>query len=181
MRLMRACACPYAAAAIALTTACTPAVESQSSSAANPSTWSTNESGAEARAIATNSKDKPTRWEHADRLATFRKAAPRARSQHLGGEHDAEVLANEEAAAYPTLGPLRSLGVGSVLVEALYAPDKPEVAMYFAIVKQPLPAGSSWEYLIVSSAGQVEQRGALPLCARCHAEAPYDHVFGRPR
>ena len=27
----------------------------------------------------------------------------------------------------------------------------------------------------------LDQRGRLPLCERCHAEAPHDHVFGRPR
>lgn len=117
-----------------------------------------------------------------DRLSTFRKAAPRARSQHLAGDHDAEVLTNEAAAAYPTLGPLRQLPAGSVLVEALYAPNQADVATYFVMVKQPsTAANSAWDYAVVSNAGMVERRGALTLCARCHAEAPHDQIFGRPR
>jgi hypothetical protein len=183
MRLMRSFAPPsWVVAAAVFTMSCTPAVESQSSSATNPSSWSSNESDAAASsAPKATAPDKPTRWELADRLSTFRKAAPRARSQHLGGEHDAEVLANDVATAYPTLGPLRALPAGSALVEALYAPNQADVAAYFAMVKQASAAGSSWEYLVVSSSGMVEQRGALTLCARCHAEAPHDHVFGRPR
>lgn len=161
--------------------ACTPAVESQSSSTTNPSAWSSNES--EARAPTTTSvvPEKPTRWEHMDELSSFRKAAPRARSQHLQGEHDAEVLTNEAAAAYPTLGPSRQLPAGSVIVEALYAPNQTDVAMYFAMVKQSSASGSAWNYAVISKTGLVEKRGALALCARCHAEAPQDQVFGRPR
>lgn len=183
MRAMRSFAPPrWVVLLFALATACTPATESQSSSATNPSSWSSNESDAEARSKATSATpDKPTRWEHADGLSTFRKAAPRARSQHLDGEYDAEVLANDKAVAYPALGPLRQLPVGSVLVEALYAPGRPEVATYFAMVRQPSATGSAWEYLVVSSSGMVEKRGSLTLCGRCHAEAPHDHVFGRPR
>lgn len=161
--------------------ACTPTSESQSSSATNPSAWSSNESDAEARVAPKTTADKPARWEYMDTLKTFRKAAPRARSQHLAGDHDAEVFTNEAAAAYPGLGPLRQLPAGSVLVEALYGPNQAEVATYFVMVKQPSTANSAWDYAVVSNEGMVERRGALALCARCHAEAPHDQIFGRPR
>jgi hypothetical protein len=163
---------------IVLGSACTPTVESQSSSAANPSGWSSNE--ADAQTSAKVAPDKPKRWEHMDGLSSFRKAGARARSQHLQGEHEAEVLVNEAAGAYPALGPTRTLGPGSVLVEALYATNQPEVAMYFVMSKSA-GSNSEWEYAVVSSNGMVERRGALALCARCHAEAPYGQVFGRPR
>jgi hypothetical protein len=169
------------ALAVVSTAACTPTAESQSSSATNPSAWSSNESDAAPRAAAKTAADKPTRWEHMDSLSSFRKAGPRARSQHLGGEHDADVLANEVAAAYPTLGPLRRLPAGSVLVEALYAANQTDVATYFAMIKPSSAASSAWEYAVVSNTGMVERRGALTLCARCHAEAPHDQVFGRSR
>lgn len=182
MRDMRGFAHPGAVVFVVVSTAaCTPTVESQSSSAANPSAWSSNESDGASPPTPKVHSDKPTRWEHIDALGTFRKAAARARSQHLHGEHDAEVLVNEAAAAYPTLGPSRQLPSGSVLVEALYAPNQQDVAMYFVMVKPSSAAGSVWEYAVVTNAGMVERRGALTLCARCHAEAPYDHVFGRPR
>lgn len=163
---------------IALGGACTPTVESQSSSAANPSGWSSNEPDAQATPNVT--QDKPTRWEHMDALASFRKAGNRAKSQHLQGDHEAEVLVNEAAGAYPTLGPARPLGPGSVLVEALYATNQTTVAMYFVMTKSS-GSNSEWEYAVVSNTGMVERRGALTLCARCHAEAPHGQVFGRPR
>lgn len=180
MRGMRGFALPGLVFAVVTAAACTPTVESQSSSATNPSAWSSNESDGPAKAMPT-AADKPTRWEHMDALGTFRKAAARARSQHLQGEHDAEVLVNEAAAAYPTLGPLRQLPSGSVLVEALYAPNQQDVSMYFVMVKPQSASSSVWEYAVVTNAGMVERRGALTLCARCHAEAPHDSVFGRPR
>jgi len=181
MRFMRGFTHPGVVLALGIaTTACTPTVESQSSSATNPSAWSTNESDGAAQASPKATTDKPTRWEHMDALGTFRKNGARARSQHLQGEHDAEVLTNEAAAAYPALGPSRQLPIGSVLVEALYAPNQADVAMYFVMVKQPSAANSAWDYAVVSNTGMLERRGALTLCARCHAEAPHDHVFGRP-
>lgn len=102
------------------------------------------------------------------------------RSQHLQGEHDAEVLVNEAATGYPELGPSRQPPVGAMFVEALYVPNRVDVATYFVMVKRASPTGSEWEYAVVSNTGMIERRGALTLCARCHAEAPHDHLFGRP-
>ncbi len=160
--------------------ACTPAVESQSSSATNPSAWSSNESESEKKAAPQTTPDKPTAWEHIEALKSFRKTGARFRSQHLQGAHDAEVLVNESAGAYPALGPSRQPPAGAMFVEALYVPNQTEVAMYFVMLKRASSTGSEWEYAVVSSAGMIEHRGALALCARCHAEAPYDHLFGRP-
>jgi hypothetical protein len=150
------------------------------SSAADPSAWSSN-GASRASAPPSTSPPPPTRFDLVDRLAALRKAVPRMRSQHLAGEHEAEILANDEAAAYPTLGPSRSLGAGAVLLEALYLPEQKDAAMYFAMIKQPAGAPSAWEYLVVEPGGRIQQRGLLTLCERCHTEAPHDHVFGRPR
>lgn len=170
----------FIAVFVVLGGACTPTVESQSSSAANPSGWSSNEPDAQVQTPSKVTQDKPTRWEHMDALASFRKAGARAQSQHLQGDHEAEVLVNEVAATYPTLGPARPLGPGSVLVEALYGTNQTDVAMYFVMAKSS-GSNSEWEYAVVSNTGTVERRGALALCARCHAEAPHGQVFGRPR
>jgi len=180
MRDMRGFAHPgLIALTFVLGAACTPTVESQSSSAANPSGWSSNDPDAQAQVAPKATQDKPTRWEHMDALASFRKVGARAKSQHLQGDHEAEVLVNEAAAAYPALGPARPLGPGSVLVEALYATNQTEVAMYFVMTKSS-GSNSEWEYAVVSTTGMIERRGALALCARCHAEAPHGQVFGRP-
>jgi hypothetical protein len=120
-------------------------------------------------------------WELAGKLSSLRKAAPRARSQHLSGDLEAEVLANDEARAYPPLGPQGALPPGAVLVEAHYRAGNADPVVLFAMAKQPPgfdPGGGDWEYLIVEPSGLISERGRLPLCARCHAEAPHDHLFG---
>jgi hypothetical protein len=43
------------------------------------------------------------------------------------------------------------------------------------------PEGGDWEYLIVEPSGSIVRRGKIPLCARCHAEAPHNFIFGGPR
>lgn len=106
----------------------------------------------------------------------------RTRSEHLGGDREGEILVNEEAAAYPALGPQRALGAGAVLVEALYKPGSSAIEAYFVMARRASGGGEGgWEYMIVAPTGEIDQRGRLPLCERCHAEAPHDHVFGRPR
>lgn len=133
------------------------------------------------------------RWEHWDELPKYRVAIPRAPTQHLGGDHEAEVLASPKADAYPDLGPSRALAEGSVLVERLYPTggDAPDVI--FAMVRAPQPADARaqataedlsfpWEMLVVGPDGMIEERGAggpLETCVRCHAEAPNEGVFGR--
>ena len=93
---------------------------------------------------------------------------------------------NEQAAAYPALGPNRPLDPGAVLVEAHFAPGSADALprVLFAMVKRPPgfdPEGGDWEYLIVEPSGSIVRRGKIPLCARCHAEAPHNFIFGGPR
>jgi hypothetical protein len=40
--------------------------------------------------------------------------------------------------------------------------------------------GGDWEFVVLDAAGRLEDRGKLALCARCHAEATADWVFGLP-
>jgi hypothetical protein len=111
-------------------------------------------------------------------------ASPRTPSEHLTGQLDGEILADEGAAAYPALGPLRPIPAGATLVERLYPRGAPDAVAYFAMTKRAPgydPAGGDWEYLVVDAAGHLEQRGRLPLCGRCHADAPHDHLFGTGR
>ena len=126
----------------------------------------------------------PPRWELAEQLRRLHPASPRTPSEHLTGQLDGEILADEGAAAYPALGPLRLISPGATLVERLLPRGAPELTAYFAMVKRPPgydPAGGDWEYLVLDASGRIEQRGRLPLCARCHADAPHDHLFGTGR
>ena len=97
---------------------------------------------------AASSEPAPPPWNLAAELRRVHPASPRTPSEHLTGQLDGAIFADEGAAAYPALGPLR-----------------------------PIPAGAT----LIDPAGHVEQRGRLSLCARCHADAPHDHLFGTGR
>lgn len=107
----------------------------------------------------------------------------RAPSGHLTGELEGEILAGG-AGTYPALGPGSRIGPGATLVERLSAPGAAAPLVYLVMVKRAPgfdAGGGDWEYLVVSPAAEIDQRGVLPLCARCHAEAPHDHLFGPGR
>lgn len=126
----------------------------------------------------------PPPWDLGAELRRLHAVSPRTPSEHLTGQLDAEILADEGAVAYPALGPLRSIPPGATLVERLSPRGGAEPAAYLAMVKRPAgfdPPGGDWEYLVLDAAGHMEQRGRLPLCARCHADAPHDHLFGTGR
>ncbi|XXX80578.1 hypothetical protein WMF30_17635 [Sorangium sp. So ce134] len=126
----------------------------------------------------------PSAWELAGQLATFTPATGRARSQHFTGEMEAEVRINAAAAPYPALGPDRVLPPGAAVVELHYPAGSSEPATLLAMVKRSAgydPDGGDWEYLVLTPQGTSTHRGALPLCKRCHADAPHDHLFGGPR
>jgi hypothetical protein len=124
-------------------------------------------------------------WDLSRQLPTLRPVTPPATSEHLTGELDGEVLANEAARPYPALGPRFALAPGATLVERHLTRGLTEATVvYFAMVKRPAgydPQGDDWEYLVVAPDGQVEARGRLPLCGRCHADAPHAHLFGAGR
>jgi hypothetical protein len=123
-------------------------------------------------------------WNLAEQLTMLHRATPRATSEHVHGEFDGEVLVNDAAKAYPALGPHRTLMPGATLVERHVARGAETTAVYFAMVKRSPgydPDGGDWEYLVVSPDGTIEERGRIPLCGRCHAEAPHDHLFGAGR
>jgi hypothetical protein len=126
----------------------------------------------------------PSPWELAPQLGSFTRATGRARSQHFTGELEAEVRINPLAAPYPALGPERTLPAGAALVEFHFEEGATEPQTLLAMVKRHAgydAAGGDWEYLILTPDGTSTHRGPLPLCKRCHADAPHDHLFGGPR
>lgn len=137
----------------------------------------------------------PEVWERWPEVAGFRVAIERSPSQHLAADHEGETLASSGADAYPRAGPTRRFEPGAALVQRLYAPGATEPEVLFAMVQRPQDraapdaAGTTleetsardWEYLVVTPAGLVLERGALDACVRCHAEAPHHGVFGRAR
>ncbi len=117
-------------------------------------------------------------------MSTFAVAVPRGRSQHFAGELEADVRINPGAAGYPALARARALPTGAALLAPHYPPGAPAPVVLLAMVKHPpgydRDAGD-WEYLILTPTGDATHRGRLPLCKRCHAEAPHDHLFGGSR
>jgi hypothetical protein len=117
-------------------------------------------------------------------MTTFKVVAGRSRSQHFTGELEAEVRIDAAASPYPVLGPDTVLAPGAALVELHYAAGASDPSSLFAMEKRATGYdidGGDWEYFILTPAGRTTHRGPLPLCKRCHADAPHDHLFGGPR
>lgn len=83
-------------------------------------------------------------------------------------------------ATYRALGPESRVAAGAIAVEE-HKDSEGKPGPTYAMVKRDAgfdTQGGDWEYLVLDRAGRVEQRGAIGLCARCHADAPVDHLFG---
>lgn len=81
---------------------------------------------------------------------------------------------------YPHLSPDTSIPEGAIALET-HQDLSGNPQQIFAMEKRAPgfdPGGGDWEYLVITPEGAVESRGVLQFCARCHAEAPYDHLFG---
>jgi hypothetical protein len=99
---------------------------------------------------------------------------------HAGGRYSATVYVTP--AAKSTLfqaGADVATGTEVVMTDVETAGHKPGPT--FFMLKDAPAAGApsgEWRYGIVESPGA--KASELTLCARCHAEAPHDHVFALP-
>jgi hypothetical protein len=104
---------------------------------------------------------------------------------HFAGRWKAEVLVNPGAdPSITALGPTTRFSVGSLLVQKHRDAGSGAGGPIYAMVKRDagyFPEGGDWEYIATDADGWIEDRGALVLCARCHAEAQADRVFPLPR
>ena len=82
--------------------------------------------------------------------------------------------------AYRALGPESQIAAGSIVIEEHKDSEGKPGPIYAMVKRDPGfdVQGGDWEYLVVDGTGRVEQRGAIAHCARCHADAPVDHLFG---
>ncbi len=115
------------------------------------------------------------RWDHVDALLSLRIAREAMRSSHFVGEPEATIRANEIAARYGRPGP--PLPGGSLIV---VTHERQEGIVHFAMARPAAPAGqpARWDYAVIDAAGWVVESGRIPLCVRCHEEAPGDELFG---
>lgn len=124
-------------------------------------------------------------WERFLELPSYLPMGRRfASGGHLAGRYHGQVVANELAAEkFANLVHKTRMPEGAVLVE-IHSTEGREQGPIFAMVKREpgyFPEGSDWEYVVLGAEGKVQASGKLPLCARCHAEAPADGLFPVPR
>lgn len=125
-------------------------------------------------------------WEHSSLLATLVSVDDRMlpSSGHNPSLWNSRVKMNTTASEpYLIRNPSGSMPTGSVLVEHHEGNEGESAPTYAMVKREPGFDGAygDWEYLIMSSNGQIQARGSsreMSLCARCHADAPGDHVFG---
>lgn len=116
-------------------------------------------------------------WSELPTLATLTPVGEPRVSNHRLADEVGQVKVNAAAAGYADRAPL---GPGAIVVEALSPDAGSTPTATFVMHKREagyFPAGGDWEYLVLDGQGGVQARGQLPLCARCHAEAPEGFLF----
>lgn len=100
-------------------------------------------------------------------------------SAHPAGDLFGTIRVNAQADAYGKKrgGPLPS---GARVIEALGSSPEGPADLYYVMEKQAsgyFPEGGDWAYFVIGKGGEIRAEGKLKLCARCHAEAPREHLF----
>jgi hypothetical protein len=124
--------------------------------------------------------ESPTEWAGLVRLTKLPALTtePLPAQGHLDGRQLALVRITPEASdAYLSLAPDSQFPVGTLIAEFLIDPSSGAVGHIFAMRKDP---EGRWQFAVANSRGRIERAGALPLCQRCHAEAPRGVLFGLP-
>ena len=142
-----------------------------------------------ANAIGTTSphapRDAAVKWEGFASMGDLRAIGrPFVSRGHFGGRWQAEVLANESASSvYAALSRSSTFAAGAMLVKKHSEKDSRAPGPIFVMIKREpgfFPRGGDWEWLVADAEGWIEDRGAIASCARCHAEAGANWVFGLP-
>jgi hypothetical protein len=113
------------------------------------------------------------RWPHAAIAGSLAVLREDYRSSHFTGEPRATLRGNELSKGYGQRG--AELPVGALLI-AEHQLDAGAVTL--AMEKVAVGPTARWEFAVVDPEGWVVERGRIPSCVRCHAEAARDEVFG---
>jgi hypothetical protein len=136
--------------------------------------------GGSAESDAKSRSSVPTRW---DRIAEVRQWPPVNETPfvslgHPPGNQSARVHASPEARdLYQGLLPETTLPVGAVVAELQQDPTTRQPGLAYVMTKL---GRNRWEFMLVKADGRILERGDVPFCARCHAEAVADSLFGVP-
>jgi hypothetical protein len=123
--------------------------------------------------------DGGARWTRLDEVAAWPTVYPHpfASLGHASVRYTIDVRVDSTARdRYAALLPGTVLPKGTLIAAFHHDPERGQRGPIYVMEK----TGSGWEFSIVDADGRVRQRGALELCARCHAEAVADQVFGLP-
>ncbi|MEQ9322593.1 MAG: hypothetical protein RIF41_25735 [Polyangiaceae bacterium] len=115
-------------------------------------------------------------WPRAAELDAFTAVAGRGPSEHLSGRYERRVRVNDRAAGYVELVPHRALPVGAVVAQSHHASGSEAIASWYVMEKTP----DGWRFVVLDPERRVAAHEDLEPCARCHAEAPHDGLFGPP-
>ena len=131
------------------------------------------------------SRDAAVKWEGFAALGDYRAVGkPFVSRGHFAGRWQAEVFTSQDAAAtYAALSRSSRFVAGAVLVKKHSEKDSRAPGPIFVMSKREagfFPQGGDWEWLVTDPDGWIEDRGAIASCARCHAEAGANWVFGLP-
>lgn len=110
------------------------------------------------------------------RLPELQQVAELAQTRHPGRAGAARILVSAALRHYPSLGPLRPVEPGAVIVEALLSPDGTASVLYGMSRGET----NAWAFSVTTDAG-LPLPDNLAACERCHADAPSDGLYGVPR
>lgn len=121
------------------------------------------------------------RWLSLASLAALPLAAPEpyAVLGHDPGRYSAVIRVSEPARErYVTLTPGSTLPAGSVVAQFTTELESGRAGPRYVMRKD---SENAWLFAVLDASGTLVEAGALPLCVRCHGEAPADSLFGLPR
>ena len=118
----------------------------------------------------------PRRWEHFAEARDWPKVVEgRAARGHSAGDYLIDVrVAPAFYAEFRGLTAGNALSAGTLIAAFHRNRVTGAAGSIYAMSKG---AFGAWEYVVAAPDGLIEARGGLPLCVRCHVEAPADSVF----
>jgi hypothetical protein len=115
-------------------------------------------------------------WTGAAAMASLRQVGGRGPTEHLDGRVERTVVINEAALGYGAGG----VADGAVIVQRHHPAGSDRVLSSFVMEK----SAAGWRFLVLDAelrvAADSQVPGMIAACARCHADAPRDGLFGPP-
>lgn len=120
-------------------------------------------------------------WARGGEISALHEVTGRSRSEHLDGIFDRTVLVSMPPGTYPSLTPSMAIPAGTLVVQRHHPRGAERTEAFFVMEK--LTAGASpsthdWRFLVLDTELRVAAEKNLRLCGRCHADAPYNGLFG---